>query len=296
VHYAGFQLLGQAARSLDSVLVGYFTGAASLGLYANAAKWAKTPLQNIFPPLAGVAVSGLSRRQNDPAGYRAACRAGFLPVLAVVMPVLAFMAVEAHDVIRVLLGERWLGAVPILRILCIGYFVGSMGRLTTMLLLSQGDTKRQFRWALLYAPVLAVAVGIGVQWGPVGAAVGVAAATWVLSSPRLVFSLETSPISPRELLGIAARPALASIGAGAVLLAAGWLLPDGGAPVTRLGLAALVFGLAYALAWTVSPGNRRAAREALGLFRELWRRKKDRRAASGVIGSASEIAGAAVLD
>ncbi len=292
-HYTGLRLLTQAAHTVDRVLVGYFAGAASLGLYANAIRWAQAPVMQVFPPLARVAVAGLSRKQHDPVGYRSACRAGFLPVLAVVMPALAFLAVEASDVIRVLLGERWLGAVPIFRILCLAYFVGSLSRLTSLLMLSQGDTKRQLRWGLVSVPVTVVAVGIGVQWGPVGAAVGVATASLLLSSPRLAFSLEKSMLKPRELLVIAARPALTSLAAAAVLLAAVLLLAEAGSPVMRLALSVLIFGAAYAAAWGVTPGGRRAAREVLGLLRELGGR--GRRNGRAVLESA-HVGGGAELD
>lgn len=268
-HYAGFQLLARAGRSLDRVLVGYFAGASALGLYANAHRWAHAPAEQVFSPLMGVAVSGLSRKQDDAEGYRAACRAGFLPVLAVVMPTWAFMAVEAREVIHVLLGERWLEAVPIFRLLCIASFVGSAGRLTTLLLLSRGDTKRQFRWALVYMPVMALAVGIGVQWGLLGAAVGVAAATTLLSYPRLAFSLESSPFTAGDLLGLAARPALASLAAAAALLAVDLLLPDLRSPIGELARSGAVFGLAYVLVWAASPGGRQAAVDVLGLVRGI---------------------------
>ncbi|HEY7462667.1 MAG TPA: lipopolysaccharide biosynthesis protein [Gemmatimonadota bacterium] len=292
-HYSGLRLLSQAATTVDRVLVGYFAGAASLGLYANAIRWAQAPVMQIFPPLARVAVAGLSRKQHDPAGYRSACRAGFLPVLAVVMPALAFLAVEARDVIRVLLGDRWLAAVPILRILCLAYFVGSLSRLTSLLMLSQGDTKRQLRWGLVSVPVTVIAVGIGVQWGPVGAAVGVATASLLLSSPRLVFSLEKSLLKPREFVLIAVRPAATSLAAAAVLLAAVLLFPDTGSPVIRLAVGLVIFGAAYAAAWAATPGGRRAAGEVLGLLRELG--GKGRRNGRAVLESA-RVDGGAELD
>jgi PST family polysaccharide transporter len=271
VHYMGFQALGTVGRNTDRVLVGYYTGATGVGLYDAAYRWAHYPIQHVFPPLYGVAVSGLSRTQHDPDAYRAACRAGFVPVLAALLPVLAFMAVEAESAIRVLLGERWLAAAPVFRILCVAYFFNCMARLTTWLFLSRGNTRRQFRWALVYTPVMAAGAWIGVQWGVVGAAWGVAAATILLAGPRVAFCLADSPLTWGDFLGIVSRPALTSAAAAGALLAARRILPLPEGGPAWLAAAALVFAAAYAAAWATTPGGRREARRMLALAGELRR-------------------------
>lgn len=283
-HYTGFQVVGQLTRRLDRLLVGYFGGAASVGLYDNALRWSQFPLQHVFPPLLPVAVSGLSRAQDDPRRYRAACRRAFVPTLGLLLPVMAFMAAEARSVILVLLGEKWLGAVPLLRVLCIARFAGSVSRLTNWVFLSRGETRRQLRWALMYAPVMSVAVVLGIGWGAMGVVVGIAVATWLLALPRVAFCLSGSPLRVREFLAIAARPALASCGATGFLIVAVSALPDH-APLVHLTLAGGIFGAAYVALWMAIPGGRAAAGEVVGLLAELRRRPTKGTAAAAAAGA-----------
>jgi PST family polysaccharide transporter len=276
VHYMGFQAVSHLGRHTDRVLVGYYAGPTGAGLYDAGHKWAQYPVQHVFPPLYGVAVSGLSRTQDDPDAYRSACRAGFVPVLAALLPILAFLAVEAEAAVRVLLGERWLAAAPVFRALCIGYFFGCMARLTTWLFLSKGNTKRQFRWALVYTPVMSAAAAIGVQWGVVGAAWGVAIATALLAYPRVAFCLADSPLTWGDFFGIVSRPALTSAAAAGALLAVRPLLPlPEGGPVWLL-TAGVTFCAAYAAAWWATPGGRREVRRMLALAEELRRQATGR--------------------
>ncbi len=103
--YSGFGIIEHIGRRLDRVLVGLVGGASTLGLYDNAFRWSLFPLQQVFRPLLGVAVAGLSRVQDDAVLFRDYVRRSVLPVLGVALPTLAFVTAAADPVVRVLLGE-----------------------------------------------------------------------------------------------------------------------------------------------------------------------------------------------
>lgn len=269
-HLTGVRILSHIGRHLDRVLVGYFSGVTAVGLYDNAYRWALYPLQQVHVPLLGVAVASLSRVQHDPKAYCASLKKGLLPVLSVVMPALAFMIIEARDVILVLLGPQWLEAVPLFRLLCIAAFATSMSMVTMWLYLSQGETKRQLRWGLIDTPVMVVAVAVGVQWGAFGVAVGHTVATCMLTYPSIVFCLKTSHLSMRGFLSIIWRPALASIIAALLLLAAGAAIPSRGGMAIELLIKLIAFGLAYLLLWVALPGGRQAIADARRMVADLW--------------------------
>lgn len=270
----GFRVIERLALNSDRILVGYASGAQALGLYDNAYKWSRFPFMQIYLPLFNVVMSSLSRVQNDPAAYRAYFRKGLLPVFALPLPALAFMVAEARDVILVLLGDQWLAAVPLFQLLCASMFVESMSKITKLLYLSQGQTRRQLQWGFVSTPVLVAAVVIGVQWGAWGVAVGWTAATCLLAYPSLAFCLRGLPLRMRDVAHVIWRPALAALAAAAVLAVSEPALPAMGRTFADLLVHAGVFGAAYLLLWVGLPGGRQATADVLRTLKAL--RKQER--------------------
>lgn len=268
-YLTGFRVMDHIGLRLDRVLLGYFSSATAVGLYTNSQRWSFYPLEQVYLPLRNVVVASLSRLQTDPAAYRAACRGAFLPVLSLVLPALAFMVVEARDVILVLLGDQWLAAVPLFRVMCLAGFARAIIPVLGWLYVSQGETRRQFRWGLVYTPVMVLAVALAVPWGPYGVAVGFTVGTYLLSYPTIAYCLKTSHLGMRDFLAILARPALASIGAAATLFAGGAFLPAGPGPVVDVLIKLTIFGVLYLALWVGIPGGRHATADLVLLTKEV---------------------------
>ncbi|PPS43914.1 lipopolysaccharide biosynthesis protein [Chroococcidiopsis sp. TS-821] len=252
-HLTGFRFLTRIGMSLDRILIGYLSGAGALGFYAVAYQWAYFPFEQIYHPLFDVAVSSFSRTQHDPQLYRAYCRRGLMPIFAFSMPILAFGFVVARDIVLLLLGNQWLPAVPLLQVLAIAVFVGSMYRVTKWLYVSTSQTDRQLRWGLIHTPVMIGAVAIGAMWGAFGVAVGYAAGICLLTYPSVAFCLKTSPLSTSDFFGVVWRPAFASIIAAIILYATQFALPLNQGVLSLL-LKTIVFSVFYLLLWILLGG------------------------------------------
>lgn len=268
-HLSGFRFLTRVATKLDRILIGYLSGAGALGLYSVAYKWAYFPFEQIYFPLFDVAVSSFSRTLHDPDLYRAYCRRGLMPIYAFCMPALAFSFVAARDLILILLGNQWLEAVPIFRVLVIAVFVGSIYRVTKWLYVSAGQTQRQLRWALIHTPVLIIAVAVGAQWGAYGVAMGYTVANCLLAFPAIAFCLKTSPLSLRDFLGVVSRPAFSSLAAAVGLYLCKLALPSFGSSILAVLVSFIIFSVAYLLFWVVLPGGRQATADMLRTLKEL---------------------------
>lgn len=274
-HLTGFRFLTRFATQLDRILVGYLSGAQALGLYYVAYKWAYFSFDQIYFPLFDVAVSSFSRAMHDPDLYRAYCRRGLMPIYAFCMPALAFSFIAAREVILLLLGNQWLEAVPIFRVLVIAVFVGSMYRVTKWLYVSAGQTQRQLRWALVHAPVLIIAVAIGARWGAYGVGMGYTVATCLLTFPAVAFCLKTSPLSISDFLSAVWRSALASLTASAILLTSRWFLPNISNLFLNLFVELTVFGVAYLIFWIALPGGRQATVDVLQILKGLGSKRNN---------------------
>lgn len=271
---AAFRVVGWLADHPDRMLVGYIGGAATLGLYDSARRYAFYPFVELYMSLSDVAVATFSRVAHDAAKYRAFVSRGLLPVLALPLPAIAFVGVEARNAVLILLGDQWLEAVPFVRLMCVAAFVGSVGRVTPWLFLSRGETARQLRWGLyVQMPVMLTSVLIGTRFGAMGVAVGFTIGTCLLALPGLAWAVHGSPLRLRDVLGIAARPAVGSLTGVVLLLTMGQWLPDLGGAVPNLAVRLVLFAAVYAVLWFLLPGGRQATREVLEALRELKLRR-----------------------
>lgn len=249
----------------DRVMVGALGGASVAGLYDSAKRWAWFPFFELFIPLTDVAVATLSRVRHDDERFRLYVRHAWTPLLAVTLPMAAFMFAEARLVLHVILGPQWLGGAPFVRWLCLAIVGATMIRLMQWVYLATGTTMRQLRWSVVTTPViLATVVFGGLRFGPVGVAAALALATFVLAVPSALNAIRGTPLTLADCFGVILRPLVAAAVAAAVLLALEPRLPAA-APLWALLLRVPVFGAVYVLSWLVLPGGRRT----LG---ELWSR------------------------
>ena len=261
-HLTGFRFLTRIGMHLDRILIGYVSGANVLGLYSVAYKWAYFPFEQVYFPMFDVAVSSLSRVQHDPDLYRSYCRRGLMPIFAFCFPALAFSFVEARNLILLLLGEQWLEAVPLFRLLAIAVYVVSMYRVTKWLYVSVGQTQRQFRWALIYTPVMITAVVIGAKWGAYGVAMGYMIGICLLTYPAVAYCLKCSPLGWKDFLGAVWRPLIASIMAAAGLYFVRDLLTSDRLIVEFL-WRSISYGVGYITFWLLLPGGWRSTLEII---------------------------------
>ena len=260
----GFRFITRIGMQLDRILIGYVGGAGALGLYHVAYKWAYFSFEQVYHTLIDVAVSSLLRAYQDPELYRAYCRRGLMSLFALCLPALAFLFVEAREVLLVLLGNQWLEAVPLFRLLAVAVFFGSMYRVTKWLYVSSGQTKRQLRWGLIHTPTMIIAVAIGSQWGAYGVALGYTTALCLLAVPSVIFCLQDSPLSLLDFFGSVWRSAFASVIAAVVLFSISkFTFINISNTFIKLIIHSIVFGLLYLLLWIFLPGGKQATVEVL---------------------------------
>jgi O-antigen/teichoic acid export membrane protein len=271
-HLTGFRFLTRIGMHLDRILIGYLSGANALGLYYVAYKWAYFPFEQVYFPLFDVAVSSLSRVQHDPNLYRSYARQGLLPIFALCLPVLAFSFVEARSVILLLLGEQWLAAVPLFRLLSVAVYIVSMYRVTKWLYVSVGQTQRQFRWGLIHTVVMIAAVVIGANWDVYGVAMGYTLGTCLLTYPAINYCLQFSPLSWQDFLAVIWRPILASIASAVCLFLIQDLLKRDRL-FLEFSLQVITYSIFYLTIWHLLPGGISSTQEIIKGLKTLTLKK-----------------------
>ena len=254
----GFNLVNYFSRNLDNILIGRYWGSQQLGLYAKAYQLVLLPIQQINSPITTVALPALSSLQNNTDQYRRYYYKAILLITTLGMPIVAFMFASAHKVILLILGQQWLGAVPLFQFLMPAAFVGTFNVAPGWVYQSLGRTDRQFRIGMVFSLIRSITFVISVRWGAIGVA-----ATYGLSQPILMilavaFCYVNTPLRLGKFVSTIFLPSFASIGSAIILMGLNhFVLPSNENLPLSLLVDCLLYGLLYLTIWLVLPGGKK---------------------------------------
>jgi O-antigen/teichoic acid export membrane protein len=242
----------------DFVIVGRVFDKMSLGLYTFAWNVASVPVEKIAALVGGVTPGVFSAVQRDIPTFRRYFLSISEALATVTMPLAVGLSIVADDFVRVVVGERWLGAVLPLRVLALLGGLRSLTALPTQVMVATGNPHLARRCSLIAAVVMPLCFLVGSYWGLAGVASG-----WVVGFPVLVilfdyrYTFELLDLSPREYIG-ALRPAISSsLGMAAVVLALEWILSTTHVtPLVRLAAMVGTGALAYFAVISLAHGDR----------------------------------------
>lgn len=220
------RLLWYSFTQADVAIVGRVLGDHALGWYSVSMHLASLPVQRMAGILNQVLFPILSRNQHD----LPAIRSGVLKMLGYIgllsFPLLWGMASVAPELVVVVLGKGWEGAILPLQVLCLVMPFRTLTQMLPTVTDALGQPGINFRNVLLSCLVMLPAFYLGTRWGIQGVAYA-----WLLAYPVVLF------FNMRRMLaaiGISAR-AVASRAGPAVLCAA---LMFGAVTLVRAPLAA----------------------------------------------------------
>jgi O-antigen/teichoic acid export membrane protein len=244
----GVTLLGlivYIAYNLDKVVLGRFWGANAVGIYGRAYQLVTLPTDNLNYAIGGVALSALSRLQDNPQRLRSYFLKGYSLVLALTIPITIACALFAKDMILVVLGPKWKDAVDIFRLLAPTILVFALINPLWWLTCSLGMIGRNLKMVAVQAPLLIGSYVAGLRYGPKGVALGYSAMMVLWVVPCIVWSVHGTVVSTRNIMGAASRPLLSGVAAGAIASAVQSLCGPSLTPLLRLTLGLTVLLATY---------------------------------------------------
>ncbi|MCG7847617.1 MAG: MOP flippase family protein, partial [ANME-2 cluster archaeon] len=176
-HVMGSRLLNYIDSNMDYLVVGKLLGAVALGYYTLAYHLITFPLHKISIIVTRVTFPAFSTIQDD----NDTLRKGYLKVVRyislITFPMLAGMFVVAPEFVVVVFGTKWAPMILPLQILCLAGALKSVGTTVGSILLSKGRADIQFKWNILTAILLPIAVLLGANYGIVGVAAAITVMT-----------------------------------------------------------------------------------------------------------------------
>jgi O-antigen/teichoic acid export membrane protein len=194
------------AYNAEKVLIGRYWGADAIGLYGRAYQIVNIPTENLNTAIGEVAFSALSRLQNDAERFKRYFLKGYTLVLTLTIPITVICILFAKDVTLVVLGPKWLEAVPVFRLLGPTILAFALINPVGWLLCSLGLVGRSLRIALVFAPTIIAGYFVGLPYGPTGVALAYSTvmAIWVV--PLIAWSIHGTPVSGRDILSAVSHP------------------------------------------------------------------------------------------
>lgn len=242
------QALPSASATAATLALGVFLPAATVGLVYVGERLVQSILMLTGGSVADLSLPVLARLQGQRGSQVEGARRALKVAAAVCLPSFLGMSLLAEPLVLVLLGEGWLGAVPVLRVLALSGMVLGLAAVASQVLIAMGHPRSALAaTALTLAPAAAATAAlapVGLMAALLGRVVvqfGCLRAVTGLLARRLGLGVR---VLARDLL-----PCLAANGAMAVILLA---LPVAGtaglAPVVRLVIEVPVGVLTFALA------------------------------------------------
>lgn len=114
-------LLDTAYRNIRDLVIGKLFSPADLGFYNRGSQFPHIIIANINSSIQSVLLPSLSTVQDDKTRLKSLARRSIKTSAFLILPMMAGLAAVANPLTLVLLGEKWLPAVPFIQICCFSF-------------------------------------------------------------------------------------------------------------------------------------------------------------------------------
>ena len=139
-------LIDTLFMNLYGLVVGKIYNEHTMGIYSRGEQFPKLIVTNLGTAIQSVMLPALSAHQSHPEEVARMLRRAIKVSVFLVFPMMAGMAATAHNLILVLLGEKWLACVPFLQISCLAYAVWPMDIANLQALNAMGRSDLFLKW------------------------------------------------------------------------------------------------------------------------------------------------------
>lgn len=158
-------LINRIFVQIDTFVIGKLYSAASLGLFNRAQSLNRLVVDYSFSSLRPTLLPSLSKLQDDAEQYRQSVLKLINVICFLNFLFSGLMYVGAEDIIHIMYGNKWDGAIPIFRILALFSLHLSLPVLYDTVMTSLAKMNMYFWINLVRKPLLVAAIPIGIHYG-----------------------------------------------------------------------------------------------------------------------------------
>ncbi|HWT72785.1 MAG TPA: lipopolysaccharide biosynthesis protein [Oxalicibacterium sp.] len=230
LHYSKYVALTAttnfANQNSDQFFVTYYLGAAAAGFYATGKRITNTLNIVISTALLRVSLPAFSRLQDSDAELRSTYLHSTGVTAMVTAPLFVGLAVLSHDVVLLLLGEKWLPSVPVMQIITVIGFLTSIGYYNQSIMLVRNKPQWQTKLTLLYAVTNILAFYAFTRYGLVYTALAFAMRALLLFPVSVWCALKLTSLPARAYIAALVPSLASSLVMAVAVIAAGRVLHE----------------------------------------------------------------------
>ena len=268
-----YSIIRYVSRSLDNVIIGRLSGAMVLGIYSRSRDLVGQVSGYAQSPLSAVGVPSLSCLLQEPEKYRRTFHRLAEKIAILAMPATALIVCTAPDIVQILLGPKWVDAIPVLRVLAVLISTETMFGAINWLFISQGRGRQLLQYGIFDAATRTVAIFIGLQWGTLGIAAALAITAVVVHTPAQIwYACREGPVRQADVYRMLAPIVLGSLLGLLAMLAAQRAFPMEN-PLATIVMSGSVLAAVELIVLLVTPSGRRLLRDLRRGVEILLRRR-----------------------
>jgi PST family polysaccharide transporter len=205
-------LFGYLMSQGDYIALGLFHDPQVLDPYFFAFMFSLQTVTLLTQSLTGALFPALSRLKSEPARQAQAFIRATKIMALVAVPACLLQAALAGPILRILFHDKWVSAIPMLRVLSVGMALSLVGAAASNLIVAQGRFVTLFRWSAISAVCFMAAVITAANQGQ-GLAVAVAVSAFyaVFGPVGVYIAIRTAEGSWREVAQIYLLPLTLSL-------------------------------------------------------------------------------------
>ncbi|MGM0838323.1 MAG: lipopolysaccharide biosynthesis protein [Bacillota bacterium] len=166
-------LLDTLYKNLTSLFIGKMYSSATLGFYNRGEQFPKLIVSNIDGSIQSVMFPTLASHQDNKKRVKDIVRRSIVTSSFIVFPVMVGLAAVAEPLIRILLTEKWMPAVPFLQIFCASYALWPIHTANLQAINALGRSDVYLKLEIFKKILGLVVIGISIPFGAYAMAFGV---------------------------------------------------------------------------------------------------------------------------
>jgi PST family polysaccharide transporter len=160
------QVINSVNWQFERLLLGQLMSTARLGLFTASSDVASIPFMSLFTPVLRPLLAAFSQVHSDRPRLKQSYMSASNAVVAIGLPLLVGEALAADPAVRLILGEKWLDAVPLVQWLALSLIPALIAMPAIPLVMAVGQTRLfVYRSLLEFSVKLPVAIAGAIQFG-----------------------------------------------------------------------------------------------------------------------------------
>lgn len=169
----GSEILDKIRANLDYFLIGRFLGVEALGLYFFAFNAGLGISLNVINAMVWPLFPHLCAARKDSVQFKNRYFTSLRTIALVIIPLVLLQSSLAPFYVPIVFSSKWVGAIPILVIICLSAIPRPFAGAAAMLLQAVDKGWINLCWSMTFTLIFAISLMIGMQWGSIGVATAV---------------------------------------------------------------------------------------------------------------------------